>query len=94
MNIVYAVELWESRHRSPALRRAVSVSLVRIPGPIMMRIAVAALLAVLMAVSPAPAEERSDCAAAPPVWLPPVVGAAGAAGVGGGCEAHPPALQS
>jgi len=67
MNIVYAVELWESRHRSPALRRAVSVSLVRIPGPIMMRIAVAALLAVLMAVSPAPAEERSDCAAAPPV---------------------------
>src|SRR5947199_5300644 len=33
----------------------------------MMRIPVAALLAVLMAVSPAIAEERSECAAAPPV---------------------------
>jgi hypothetical protein len=37
------------------------------PGPIMMRIAVAVLLAVLTTTSPASAEERSDCAAAPPV---------------------------
>ena len=33
----------------------------------MMRIAVAALLLALLAVSPAAAEERSECAAAPPV---------------------------
>src|SRR6266850_7981779 len=53
--------------RSPAWRRAVSDSLVRTLGPIMMRIAAAGLFAILLAGSPAIAEERSDCAAAPPV---------------------------